>query len=48
MLEYVKDMVLKTLFTGENEVLRHGLQFVKGFTPQFEGLTEFVKIIKTL
>lgn len=41
-------MVLKTLFTGENEVLRYDASFVKGFTPLFEGLTEFVMMIKTL
>eukprot|EP00801_Mesodinium_rubrum_P001182 Mrub_01182.p1 GENE.Mrub_01182~~Mrub_01182.p1 ORF type:complete len:783 (-),score=191.17 Mrub_01182:16-2175(-) len=48
MQNYVKEMVLKTLFTGENEVLRYDASFVKGFTPLFEGLTEFVMMIKTL
>jgi len=41
-------MVLKTLFTGQNECLRHDNQFVQGFNPLFEGLTEFVSMIKTL
>jgi len=41
-------MVLNTLFKGENEVLKRDMQFVKGFTPLFEGLTEFVLMIKIL